>query len=137
MNSIQMLAHIFKGLGPLGEKVVFVGGSTVPFYLTDPGAMTARPTEDVDCVVEVLTRGQYYTVEAELERLGFRHSTEADAPICRWKYQGLTVDIMPTEGLVLGFTNAWYPDGCANSAVAELPDAGRIRIFNLARYSWP
>jgi len=41
MDSVDMLAHIARALGPLAEKVVFVGGSTVPFYLTDPGAMPA------------------------------------------------------------------------------------------------
>lgn len=71
MNSLEMLAHIAKGLGPLKDKVVFVGGSTVSLYLTDPGASPVRPTEDVDCVIQVLTRGQYYKLEAELERLAF------------------------------------------------------------------
>ncbi|HAH30792.1 MAG TPA: hypothetical protein DCL44_00580 [Elusimicrobia bacterium] len=78
-----MLTHIAKGLGPLKDKVVFVGGSTVSLYLTDPGAATVRPTEDVDCVTQVLTRTQYYKLEAELEQLGFHHVTEKGAPICR------------------------------------------------------
>jgi len=68
-----MLAVIANGLGPLRDKVVFVGGSTVSLYLTDPAAQTVRPTEDVDCVIEIVTRGQYYKLEANLERLGFRY----------------------------------------------------------------
>ncbi len=131
MDSLAMLAQIAEGLGPLRDKVVFVGGSTVPFYLTDPGAGGVRPTEDVDCVVQVVTRGQYYRLEAELERLGFRHSMEPGAPVCRWNYRGLTADIMPTEGEVLSFRNSWYADGYADSREAALPGGGTVRIFTL------
>ncbi|OGR64584.1 MAG: hypothetical protein A2X31_08255 [Elusimicrobia bacterium GWB2_63_22] len=126
-----MLAHIAKGLGPLKDKVVFVGGSTVSLYLTDPGAATVRPTEDVDCVIQVLTRGQYYKLEQELERLGFRHVTETGAPICRWSYRGLTTDIMPTEGAVLNFKNSWYPDGYEQAISVKLPGGEQVRIFSL------
>jgi hypothetical protein len=130
MNSLEMLAQIAKGLGPLKDKVVFVGGSTVSLYLTDPGAATVRPTEDVDCVIQVLTRGQYYKLEQELERLGFRHVTEKDAPICRWSYRGLTADIMPTEGSVLNFKNSWYPDGHEHAITVKLPGGEQVRIFS-------
>jgi len=131
MNSLKMLAHIAKGLGPLKDKVVFVGGSTVSLYLTDPGAATVRPTEDVDCVIQVLSRGQYYKLEAELERLGFSHVTEKDAPICRWSYKGLTADIMPTEGSVLNFKNSWYPEGYEHAITVVLPGREQVRIFSL------
>ncbi len=131
MNSLEMLAHIAKGLGPLKDKVVFVGGSTVSLYLTDPGAAAVRPTEDVDCVIQVLTRGQYYKLERELEQLGFRHVTEPGAPICRWSYKGLTADIMPTEGAVLNFKNSWYPDGYEQAITVKLPDGEQVRIFSL------
>ena len=131
MNSLEMLARIAKGLGPLKDKVVFMGGSTVSLYLTDPGAATVRPTEDVDCVIQVLTRGQYYKLEQELERLGFRHVTEKDAPICRWSYKGITADIMPTEGTVLNFKNSWYPDGYEHAIDVTLPGGEEVRIFSL------
>lgn len=131
MNSLEMLAHIAKGLGPLKDKVVFVGGSTVSLYLTDPGSATVRPTEDVDCVIQVLTRGQYYKLERELEKLGFRHVTGPGAPICRWSYKGLTTDIMPTEGTVLNFRNNWYPDGYEHAISVKLPGGEQIRIFSL------
>jgi hypothetical protein len=31
------------------------------------------------------------------------------APICRWIYQDIKVDVMPTDENVLGFNNQWYP----------------------------
>ncbi len=131
MKNLEMLAEIAKGLGPLREKVVFVGGSTVALYLTDPAAPGIRPTEDVDCVVELVKRAEYYKLEEELRKLGFQHDTSAGAPICRWLYRGLKADIMPTEGAVLNFKNIWYPDGCANAEEVALPDGQKIRIFSL------
>jgi len=38
VKNLEMLVEIAKGLGHLREKVVFVGGSTVALYLTDPAA---------------------------------------------------------------------------------------------------
>lgn len=131
MRSIEMLAEIAKGLGQLREKVVFVGGSTVALYLTDPAAPGIRPTEDVDCVIELVSRAEYYKLEEELRKLGFQNDISAGAPICRWRYHGLKADIMPTEGAVLNFKNKWYPDGCANSETILLPDGQHVRIFTL------
>ncbi|OHA62757.1 MAG: hypothetical protein A2117_01430 [Candidatus Wildermuthbacteria bacterium GWA2_46_15] len=79
MKNIEMLAEIAKGLGPLREKVVFVGGSTVALYLADPAAPGIRPTEDVDCVVKLVSRAEYYKFEEELRKLGFQHDTAAAA----------------------------------------------------------
>ena len=131
MKSIEMLAEVAKGLGPLREKVVFVGGSTVALYLTDAAAQWIRPTEDVDCVIELVTRAEYYKLEDQLRKLGFQHAAEANEPICRWRYHGLTADIMPTEGSVLDFKNKWYPDGYTNSEDVKLPGGQTIRIFSL------
>lgn len=83
MKNIEMLAEIAKGLGPLREKVVFVGGSTVALYLTDPAAPGIRPTEDVDCVIELVTRAEYYKLEEQLRELGFQHAAKDNAPVCR------------------------------------------------------
>ena len=126
-----MLAEIAKGLGPLREKVVFVGGSTVALYLTDPAAPGIRPTEDVDCVIELVTRSEYYKLEEQLRELGFQHAAGSNDPICRWHYHGLTADIMPTEGSILNFKNKWYPDGYANSEEVKLSGGRPIRVFSL------
>ena len=134
MKNVDMLAEIAKGLGPLREKVVFVGGSTVALYLTDPAAPGIRPTEDVDCVIRLLTRTEYYKLEEQLLKLGFQHAAEHNAPICRWRYHGLTADIMPTEGSVLDFKNKWYPDGYANSEEVKLPGGQPIMIFSLSYF---
>ena len=132
MNSIEMLSVVARGLGPLKNEVVFVGGATIELYITgeQPG-VKFRPTDDVDCVVEVASRVEYHKIEERLRELGFQHPMDERAPICRWKFQGILVDVMPIEGRVLGFSNRWYPEGFATSVMTKLPDGQEIRIFAL------
>jgi len=55
-TSRAQLAHVAKRLGPLCERVVFVGGATLELLVSDPGAAPIRPTDDVDVVVRAGSR---------------------------------------------------------------------------------
>ena len=116
-----MLAVVAKGLRGLKEKVASVGGATIDLYVTYPADAVSRPTDDVDCVVELASRGQYYGIEEELRSLGFKNSL-GKGPICRWEYCGIMVDVMPTEGKILGFSNRWYPAGLASAVEVSIID---------------
>jgi hypothetical protein len=83
--------------------------------VTDPGASSARPTKDVDLVVELDTLVEYYAFCDSLRARGFLESGDPDAPICRWVVSGVPVDVMPTEPGVLGFSNVWYADAVATA----------------------
>lgn len=131
-ENVEMLAIVARGLRDLKEKVVFVGGATIDLYLTDPALPGARATDDVDCVVELGSRQQYYDLEEELRKLGFKHPLDKKGPVCRWDYCGIEVDVMPTQGQVLGFKNRWYSEGVAAAEQAELPDGQRVWIFPVA-----
>lgn len=128
-QNLDMLATVAKGLKGLKEKVVFVGGATIELYMTHQAAPEARATDDVDCVVELAKRTQYYDLEDELRKLGFEHPIDRKGPLCRWDYRGIKVDVMPTEGKILGFTNQWYPAGIRHAERAKLPDGQEISIF--------
>jgi hypothetical protein len=39
-----------------------------------------------------------------LREVGLEECTEPNAPLCRWQYQDLIIDIMPCEPGVLGFS---------------------------------
>jgi hypothetical protein len=56
MHNLEMLEVTAEGLQDLLEEVVFVGGATVALYATDPAAPEARPTDDVDLVIEIASR---------------------------------------------------------------------------------
>lgn len=126
-----MLAAVAKGLRGLKEKVVFVGGATIDLFITDPATPGTRETDDVDCVVELAGRVQYHALEDELRALGFQHSMDERAPICRWVFRGIKVDVMPVKGAMLGFKNRWYPDGMARSEEITLPGGERASTFSV------
>lgn len=118
-------------LKDLGQPVVFVGGATVSLYATKPVlAASIRPTDDVDVVIEILSYGGYAVIEDRLREIGFENDQESGI-ICRYKIQGIIVDIMPTDESVLNFNNKWYPDGYKNAIEFTLDDGTAIFIFSL------
>lgn len=125
-----MLEIVADGLNDLHRQVVFVGGATVALYVDDPAVSTPRPTDDVDCTVEIASRTDYYQLEKEVRQLGFRNQAGA-GPICRWTYSGITVDIIPSDGSVLGFKNTWYPPGIKHAEKITLPSKREIAAFTL------
>lgn len=133
-TNIQMLQQVAAGLGNLKEEVVFVGGSVAELYASDPELSDIRPTLDVDCVVEIRTYREYGELEDELRRLRFRNDNSEGAPVCRWIYNGITVDVMPTDPNVIGFTNRWYPEGILNKVETTLPDGNTIYILSAEYY---
>jgi len=130
-----MLAIVAKGLKDLKARVVFVGGATIELYVAS-STPEGRATDDVDCVVKMANRIKYYALEEELRGLGFKHPMAERAPVCRWEYSGIPVDVMPTEGKVLGFNNRWYAAGMAHTRTAELPDGQEIEIFSVPYLFW-
>lgn len=52
-----------------------------------------------------------------------------NAPRCRWVIDGLTVDIMPTEGAFLGLNTTWFKEALATATVQEL-GAIRLRLIS-------
>jgi hypothetical protein len=52
-----------QGLRRLLERIVFVDGATVAFYITDEGAPPIRSTDDIDCIIEVHSSVAYHDLE--------------------------------------------------------------------------
>lgn len=120
--NIKMLRTVARRLGPLRERVVFLGGCATYLLITDAAIPEIRPTLDVDVIVDIVSRRQYYKLEKELQELGFTHSLGSKDPICRWQIEGVTVDIMPTDEKILGFSNRWYKSAITHSISIFLND---------------
>jgi hypothetical protein len=127
--NIEMLQVVAKGLGTLKEDVVFVGGSVAELYASNPELSDIRPTLDVDCVIELHSRTAFAKLEDNLRALEFTNDISNGAPICRWIYQGIMVDVMPTNADFLGFSNLWYAEGIENRVVKTLPNGTEIFVF--------
>ena len=128
MSNIQLLAAVAKGLGHLCPKVVFVGGAVTELYATDIAVSEIRPTDDVDCVVELVSYSAFTHIEEELRSLNFKNDIESKI-ICRWIYKGIKVDVMPDDAKIMGFSNPWYNEGIRNSIPYILQKDLTIRIF--------
>src|SRR5450759_4559730 len=96
-RNIDMLQIVANGLGELKENMVFVGGSVVELYATDPASSDIRPTLDVDCVIELSSRMAHSRLEENLRKKHFEHDMSKDAPICRFIYLDIKVDVMPAD----------------------------------------
>ena len=129
-RNLPRLVAVAYAFGPLRKRVVFVGGAVVNRYSTTPASPPEpRVTEDVDCIVEVAPRSAFYQLEEELRTLGFVNDVAAGV-ICRWTYQGLTVDMMPIDPAILGFGNPWYAAGFTQAIPYTLPDNSTIRLLS-------
>ena len=125
----ERMAAVAKGLGELLGDVVFVGGATTELYIdVDITVAEVRPTDDIDCIVQIGSRREYAHLEERLRRQGFEN---AQRVICRWMYQGITVDVMPTDEDILGFSNRWYRDGILHGIPFTIDTDITIRILSL------
>jgi hypothetical protein len=88
-DQIAALRAVARALGSLNREVVYVGGITTGLLVDDPGAPMARPTNDVDVVVDVATTTDYQVkLRNRLVRRGFREDLREGAPVCRWLLGG-------------------------------------------------
>jgi hypothetical protein len=129
-QQIFMLETVARVLSQVRTTIVFTGGATIFLYLDEVAAPDIRPTDDVDCVVEITSRAEYYNFSNLLRTLGLQETTESGAPLCRWQYEGISIDVMPCDESVLGFSNRWYRPGIANSIHYQLPSGRQILIFS-------
>ncbi len=125
---------IASALGSLCDELVFVGGCAVGLLMSDPAASLARVTFDVDLVAEVTALRGYHEMEAAFAERGFQRDISPDAPICRWRYRGIEVDLMPTDVGILGFANRWYRAAVTAADQVALPSGMRIRLISAPHF---
>ncbi|AFZ47768.1 hypothetical protein Cyast_1812 [Cyanobacterium stanieri PCC 7202] len=126
---IKNLERVAELLAPIPTRFIFTGGATIILYVYEILHDELRPTLDVDCVMEVFSRVEYYALAQKLREIGLEEYVTKDAPLCRWKYDNLVIDIMPCDSNILGFTNRWYREGLSNCINYTLPNGRIIEIF--------
>ena len=126
---IHNLDRVSAILASLPDLFVFTGGAMISLYVNEILWDEIRPTKDVDCVVEIYSRIEYYSLAERLRLVGLQECKDPEAPLCRWVFQDLIVDVMPCDPQVLGFTNRWYKSGIANKITYRLPSSREIWIF--------
>ncbi|WP_299290525.1 nucleotidyl transferase AbiEii/AbiGii toxin family protein [uncultured Mucilaginibacter sp.] len=130
-TNIIRIKAVARVLSALKEAFVFVGGATVSLYATHADlAGEVRPTEDVDVLIEIVSYSGFVQLEEKLRAVGFVNDTESGV-YCRYKIQGIIVDVMPTNDTAIGFSNKWYPEGFKNVVTAQLDERTKVKIFSL------
>jgi hypothetical protein len=122
LESMRVVAGHFNSLD---VPYTFLGAAVLSLLVDDPELSEIRPTKDVDLTVKVVTLGALYQLEEKLRAAGFRNDTREGAPICRWVVSGVTVDVMPTEGSVLGMSAEWFREALETASNKSL--GGGIR----------
>jgi predicted nucleotidyltransferase len=126
-NAVRIKA-VHNSLANLKDKVVYVGGATVSFY-ADRETVEVRPTDDVDVIVEILSYKERSILEEKLRNIGFQHDMDTNI-VCRYKIQGIIVDIMPTDDESIGFKNSWYPEGFKNAIEYKIDEKTKVYILS-------
>lgn len=127
-TNLAMIRRVANRLGGLRERMAFLGGAATALLITDTAIPDVRITTDVDVIVEIASRVDYYRL-AELLRLhGFCEDHAEGAPVCRWQVDGIAVDVMPTDTDILGFSNRWYSQALQCSTVSEIAVGVTIRV---------
>jgi hypothetical protein len=118
--NLSLLIGMAQAMGPLCERVVFVGGCATGLLLSNPMLMDVRATEDVDAIVEVATLTGYHRLADELMQRGFKQTMADNTPPFRWYWQRMQLDLVPVDEKVLGFANRWYRAGFSAAMETEV-----------------
>lgn len=119
--NLRMLEFVARKLGPLNDEVVYLGGCSTALFITDSLLLDVRPTKDVDCIVDIVSRSEYYKFAKKLEKQGFKQSLN-ESVICRWRYDDVILDVMPINEEILTFGNRWYKEAIAKPIAHQLAD---------------
>ncbi len=125
--NLAMLAFVSEKFGDLCSDVVFLGGCATALLISDAAAPDLRHTLDVDCIIDVISLGQYSRIEQRLREKGFSQRM-MESVICRWYFGELILDIMPTDEKILGFSNCWYKAAIDHRATIALTQEQNIHV---------
>ncbi|HEY0821806.1 MAG TPA: hypothetical protein VGD46_23730 [Rhizobacter sp.] len=128
--NLDLLRAMALALGPLRDRLVFVGGCATGLLITDPASAQVRPTEDVDAIIEVTTLAGYHALQPLLAARGFTQTMEDNTPAFRWYWQRLQLDLVPIDEKVMGFANRWYRPGYAAAITTSLGRDLTLRHLN-------
>lgn len=128
--NLAILELVATALGPVCDSVIFMGGCATGLLLTQERPDRIRITEDVDIVAQALTIHDYHAIEARVRAQGFSNDMRPEAPVCRWIYKNVTLDLMPTVKEILGFANRWYPHALQTAKPMALPGGITINMIS-------
>lgn len=126
--NLALVAQVAQGLQELRDKMVFIGGAVISLYTDDPAAEEIRPTADIDMTINLANYHEWAQMQERLAELEFYPDPQGQS-ICSYKYQDITIDIMPADDSSIGISNIWYKPGFKYLQQIELEDGTSINIL--------
>lgn len=126
--NLHNIKLITSALNTLNEKFVFTGGATISMY-PDRQVFEVRPTDDVDVIIEILNYPDRVNLEEKLRATGFNPDIDSGIT-CRYIFQGIIVDILPTNEPSIGFNNKWYSEGFENAVDYVIDEKFTVKILS-------
>ncbi len=98
--------------------------------ISDAAAPPIRVTRDVDTIVDVSSRADYYQLVGKLKQRHFKKDTSDGAPVCHWLGEGVILDVMPVDDAILGFGGAWHKKAMMHAVTVEIDEVRQIRMVS-------
>ncbi|MFP3676687.1 hypothetical protein SB725_06100 [Pseudomonas sp. SIMBA_041] len=129
-HNYELIEFVADGLGAAFlTEVAFVGGCTTAMLVTDTAVLDdIRFTDDVDLVIELAGISAWQHLIERLADKNFKITGE-DEVNCRFRFNDVVVDVMPSDPAVLGYANRWFVEGLARADKFTLPSGTVIQIF--------
>ncbi|PCM49737.1 hypothetical protein CP335_11185 [Pseudomonas fluorescens] len=129
-HNYELIEFVAEGLGEAFlAEVAFVGGCTTAMLVTDAVVLDdIRFTDDIDLVIELAGIGAWQQLTERLAARNFKITGE-DEVNCRFRFNDIVVDVMPSDPEVLGYANRWFVEGLARANKFTLPSGTVIQIF--------
>lgn len=132
--NLEQLERAASVLAPLLDELTLVGGCVTGLLIEDPAAAAARPTYDIDFVVDAATYVELHRFTERLRKLGLEPASEPGSPICRLRLGKLILDVMPVGEQALGFSNRWYRSAVRNRVLKILPSGARLHHIDAPHF---
>lgn len=124
---LRPLLAVTEALGPLRDRVVFIGGAIAPLLQTATAGGRIRPPDDVDGLVASASDPKAGRMDAELRALGLRHATDA-RHAHRWRSPGGTpFDLVPSGACPGATGSAWDRLAVETAVSTEIVPGVRLR----------
>jgi len=129
-HNYELIDFVAEGLGEAFlAEVAFVGGCTTAMLVTDAVVLDdIRFTDDVDLVIELAGISAWQQLTERLAARNFKITGE-DEVNCRFRFNDIVVDVMPSDPEVLGYANRWFVEGLARADKFTLPSGTAIQVF--------
>ena len=107
---------------------VFVGGAVLPLLVDELVRAELRPTLDIDVVVRADSYSAYQSLCQPLLRAGFTPGGGEHDPMCRYRRDDLTVDVMPVPFEGVGTDNPWFSEAMVSREHVDIRPGHPVAI---------